>query len=308
MKKMVLKSMIFCFLLCFLFPQEVEAKTIQVVNPTNVVSDGTNIYYDVTVDALKSYNIKTGKKKIVAKNTRYNGEMSVGYHSLTMVGDYIYCINNKLSGTGRRLEYLYRIHKKTGKIENFDSSDSYVIKGDWIYYVKNKIISSEDYITIGFYKMKLDGSEKTKITSLPTGYVQLIGMNQDDFYFRSLKNQNYSYYQYDMKQDKMQRYYKKFILYDKVGFEESESGTVGVKQGEFSYYIKNGKLCRKDQEEGVYIYPFSDVNKFTVLKNEIVVKSNVPYYEENGKQYSVHLYCIKKNGKDKKLIDRWFEP
>lgn len=307
MKKIVLKCMILCILLCCLPPQKIEAKTVQVVKPTNVVSDGAKIYYSIMAGDLKSYHIKTGKKTLIAKNEQFDGYASMGYHSFTLKGNYIYCINNRLTGTGGSLEYLYRIHRKTGKKEVLDCSNSYVIKNNWIYYVKNNIVSSTEIKAVGFYKMKLDGSKKTKVATVPTDFIQLIGMSKKSFYFKGYGEIGFSYYQCDFNKNKVQKNSKNLLFYDSVEAKPYEEETVGVKQGKTLYYMKNQKLYRKEQGKKAFVYPFSNVHGFAVLKNEVIVKTYVDYYEMNGVGYNIHLYYVKKNGKEKKILDRWYE-
>ena len=120
----------------------------------NVV--GKWIYYVNSIDN-KIYKITTnGKDKTKLADER------VGY--MKVVKDWIYfqCVTFDTSGTGYSSDGpLYRMKiDGTNKVEMTNHSGSFVVQGDYIYYIK-----SENSSTGTMVRMKTDGSEETEIST-----------------------------------------------------------------------------------------------------------------------------------------------
>lgn len=196
MKKILLHCFVFNLLLSFNFLYSVSANSVCVNAPANEVNKGRYIYYSKLAGDLKRYDTKTGKKKVILSNHN-----TKGYFNLSIVGEHLYYVWDKYYGTEFSTCYFYKLNLKTGKKKYLDCSNFYVIQDGWIYYIKNKLEKTPDYtdtIALGIYKMKMDGSQKIKLTSLPSTAIRGTGMEYNFFYFATYNYGNVQYYKYDI--------------------------------------------------------------------------------------------------------------
>lgn len=97
-------------------------------------------------------------------------------------------------------------------------------------------------------------------------------------------------------------------LYYQLAGKDFYYDAVKVKQENGVYYIKQGKLYKKEIGKPLLQYPVSGVVGFTVFKDYIYVTSMVDYYTEKDKAYNIHTYCMNKNGTSIAFVDSWFIP
>lgn len=306
MKKILLQCFVFSLLLNLVFPYSVSASAIYVNAPSNEVSKGRYIYYSKLAGDLKRYDTKTGKKKVILSNSNTNG-----YFKLSIVGDNLYYVWDKYYGTDSSSGYLYQLNLKTGKKKYLDCSNDYVIQNGWIYYKKNRLEKTPDYIdtiTVGLYKMKLDGSQKTKLYSLQPYAMEMIGIGKNILYFCTSGSDESTYYQYDILNKKMIKTEEPKEVYHQFTGQDLYYSTIKVKQGNTIYDIKKGKLYKKEKGKPEVQYPVSGVSKFTVFKDYIYVTAIVDYYTEKDQAYNIHTYCVNKDGTSLAFVDRFSIP
>ena len=161
--------------------KSVDGKIV-IENPGSAVTDGKYIYYAYQGDGMRmdiiKLNPKTLKRKSIAKKT------GNGYTNLSLKGNYIYTVLDKVFGYGTGYEepYIYRISKDGKTKAKLAVGKEPVIIGNKIYYFSGKIytvkegdLKFKDFKSDGYISsMDLNGKNKKKILKVSADYNGLL--------------------------------------------------------------------------------------------------------------------------------------
>ena len=286
---------------------------IAIENPGSVVSDGKYIYYAYQGDGKRmdiiKLNPKTLKSKSIAKKT------GNGYTNLSIKGNYIYAVLDKVFGYGTGYEepYIYRISKDGKTKTKLAVGKEPVIIGDKIYYFSGKIytvkegnLNFKDFKSDGYISsMDLNGKNKKKVFGVSVEYNGLLKLfkSGERFYYTT-DNKTV----YDMRGNVVKS--RKFINAGEIRLDTfSLDSSYNVKTK--LLYRKAGKYGEGEIQVGTYkdkkwkykkILTNSVTINFSVQGDYMMVKEIVNVTSEKS---LIKVYLLDKSGKILKELHSW---
>lgn len=252
---------------------------------------GNYIYY-CTQKGIERFNIKTRRHNLFISD-KYKGKDTNGFRDLNIKGNYIYCSYDLQLGSSDNRVYVYRI-RKNGKKIKLDSGHSPLVIGNWIYYIKSKFITESDFTyqqDIGIYKMKLDGSSKTKVSNYP----YIMGATKSNLLvYNGAKIKTI-----DLKNNKIQREIRLDRAYTNGNWSYICEGAMKV-GGNVYTWSENSIIGGKN-----FIYQVSNeayIKEYDILGDWMIVRVNT-----SGRKYNSYIYGIKMDGTKKILLAKWWD-
>ena len=286
---------------------------IAVVNPGSAVTDGEYIYYAYQGDGMRmdiiKLNPKTLKSKSIAKKT------GNGYTNLSIKGNYIYAVLDKVFGygVGNEEPYIYRISKDGKTKKKLAVGKSPIIIDNKIYYfsgaitkVKEGTMTYNDFKSDGYISsMDLDGKNKKqliKVSAEYSGWMRLYKSGKNVYYTTDNKRI------FDIKGKEVK--WSKLvnageILLDATNFDQTYDVKTKVKYRKSGKYGQ-GKLQVGRYKSGKWKYKTFATNSMTInfsaLGNYMMVKEIVKVSSE---QDLVKVYLLDKKGTKLKELHSW---
>ena len=279
----------------------------------SAVTDGKYIYYSYQGDGkrmdLIKLDPKTFKSKSLAKQT------GNGYTNLTLKGNYIYSVLDKVFGYGTGYEepYIYKISKDGKTKKMLAVGKEPIIMGNRIYYFSGKVVNIKegalkfkDFKSDGYISsMDLNGKNKKKVTKVNAEYNGLLKLYKsgDVIYYMTDRDKIYNLKGKEV--DKSMFVNSGEIQYDFFEFDHTYNLKTKLKYRKAEKFpdgyievgsYKNGKWTYKK------IVKNSQTINFTVLGNYMMIKeiANV-----TGEKALVRVYLLDKNGKRLKMLATW---
>lgn len=301
-------------------PVEANVNAASKTEQLNVLGDayksGNYIYYSYNMDGnrmgIYKMNVKNKKvsKVIDHKN---NGKYTNGFSDLMVKGNYIYCNYDLYPGTGDSFSCIYRISKNGKSKKRLDYGNRPVVIGNWIYYIKHKVKTTTYYgvkttstVPVGIYKMKLNGSKKTRLSKRTNIIPHAVSYNNNKIVYTSDKKS------YQMKLNgKISSYnFAKSNItptYDSTG-----SMISSITKGNWVYYIGEDGLYRQlkngTNRTLLSIYYPGEVTNFLILGNYIMVKGWQDEYDSTLGYTNPKFYvsCLNLDGSDINQLVSWW--
>ena len=274
----------------------VQASDNQIRVASNSYKQGDYIYY-CTNKGIERLNIKTGNHGLFISD-KYKGQDTNGFRDLNIKDNYIYCTYDLQLGTTDNIIYVYKIGKNGDK-KKLDSGHSPLVVGNWIYYVKSKFITEFNFTyqeDIGIYKMKLDGSSKTKVSNYP----YIMGVTKS----KLLVYKGSKIKSIDLKNNKIQKEIWLNRAYTTGNWSDTWQGAMSVGERVYTYDEKRITYKTGTYETGIaYEAPNGTyIREYDVLGGWIIVRAI-----SDGGEYNSCVYAIKMNGTKKILLAKWWD-
>jgi len=235
------------------------------------VKDGWIYYTRVIFGSDSIYKIRTdGTGK-----TQLKTDIKANQDILQIVGDWIYynegyagrsIMRMKLDGSNRQ-----------SLIPNIeDLVQSFIVVGDWIYYTKSDL-TKDDYYTFFPYKMKTDGSMKSRIDDKPSDIptIDIIGFGDYIYYSDRI-----------YKNDGTEKFISRLNV---VNFD-----------GEWIYYLEVDNASYADYKEKLYRVRMDGTGNSLVYESKYIRQVNFAgdwiYIIANKSEFDDNLYMMKKDG------------
>lgn len=265
---------------------------------------GKYLYY-CTQKGIERFNTKTGKHNLAVSN-KYKGENTNGFSDLNIKGNYIYCTYDLQLGSSDNRIYIYKI-SKSGKKIKLDSGYFPIVVGNWIYYIKSKFITENNFTyqkDIGIYKMKLDGSSKKKISNDPYLYgitkSNIVVGNNDEIFEISLKNNKIR----KKISDK-----KRYITKNKYNWgNDFDKNKTIVKVNGYTYTVIEGdqKIIQSSpSKKKRIIYKVSknaSIRGYDIFGNWLIVRVTT-----SGRKYNNFVYVMNLKSSKKVQLAKWWD-
>lgn len=316
MKRFVLMAFVGLFLAVFGIPVQAK-KGYFLEMPACACRDNQSIdiYYAYEMGGLRmgitKYNPTTKSKKVIFSGGNKIGN---GFYNLTVKGDSIYFIWDRAIGTSESERYLYRIKKNGKGLKKLAKADSYVVKGNKIYYfdagldIEGQVIDKRNTNVIR--KMNLDGSKKERVKRLKkvSDFIQLALYKEKLIYIDWKSN----YYDLNGKKIKIEKntYYEGTVY---CGY-DNKGGSVMI-NGYRYYWNKNADtLYRKDRNNKVNkIIEIKnkyggDIGDFTVCGNYVLIRCYSEKLIRVSDDYDAMtgaVYSVRVDGKQKHKLKEW---
>jgi len=237
------------------------------------VKDGWIYYIRVTNGSDSIYKIRTdGTGK-----TQLKTDIKSNQDYLQIVGDWIYyneayigrgIMRMKLDGSGRQ-----------SLVSKDDAIQDFIVVGDWIYYSKSDL-TKDDYYTTFPYKMKTDGSMKSRIDDESSMGMIVIG--------------DYVYLGFGSTYDS-----DRVVKNDGTEKAASRLNVVNM-DGEWIYYLDVERNYYTDYKEKLYRVRMDGTGNTLVFESKYIRQVNFAgdwiYIIANTNEYDDNLYRMKKDG------------
>ena len=293
---------------------QVAAKKKTIERPGGICKSGKYLYYSYDNTGIIRYNPKTGKKKKI-RDIKIGKKQGRYFESLSIKGNYIYASWDEQAGSYQHKHYICRISKDGKKVKKLARGYKPVVIGNYIYYLKTKYNASNgnDKSTNVIVRMKLDGSSKKVVTKIAQSkeVSGLYRYGSQVVYGVTVNDKEVYYSKNGTKLDQ-----NSIVCKGNISGKDASGYTTGgyryytnanASNGYERYYlyrenVKTGKVSEifaVNPEEG-----YSErIVSYYVTGDYILIET---FYTHLAFQVDItKVYCIKKNGKTKKILGEY---
>lgn len=276
----------------------VSAAAQRVVMPAFGTVSGKYLYFALGQDgggALYKYNLSTGKKALLV-----NGAC----RHIMAKGNYLYFSQNMYGGTDATDYMIYRV-SKNGKGKKKLADGRYpVVSGNYIYYIavqkeKQPWTSGKvDGKVLGIYRMKLDGTKKTRIYADST--VTGLAVGSGNLYLNIRDSSTWKVFNLKTKKvsttsilsHPMNTSCQYVVGYRSVDY-------CNVTGGGYTYTFSGGKAYRwKGNTKKQLLSVQGTIRKLFYTNDYVIAIAE----RNTGTYLEVKAYMVNKNGKGKKAV------
>lgn len=254
------------------------------INGSTSCKYGDYIYYSIYGEIYR-INVKTLKKETVFQST-----CAFTFASMNISEGWIYCTMNTFMGTGGSSCYIYKVRTNGKDGQILAEGESPTTFNGWIYYIAQKnVIDPDNTTTLGIYKMKLNGEDKTCIKK--SSEVLNCVSDGKKLYYSTWGNST-KWYQMCLNGTDIQKIGKTDMLLSDI-----EDGYIYYTT--YNYDTQSGKLYKQKigSKKSTQILSTS----FEICNANI--ENGWIYYSLSNQDYTKNtMYKVKTNGSNKKKL------